>query len=273
MKLMKRRGASGVTLTELMVVLVVVGLLATIAVPALIGRSTQAKFAVARAECEALAQGEQMCGLTHGFYVPLQLLDNIPNFSGFSPNRDDTISNIPAGMFLIQVDRSASDQISTGQYDMTSNVTSVKTMIDEWQGPFVNFQRPYIPLPASGIFTPTTTSVQYDHPLDPWGNPYRLYSPQGITGSNRGTGGSVTPPTTTDLTVSSFSNADLTNQDDRFDRYAIVSFGPNGIGDFTPISGGTTTPFIGDDVIYFFGGSPADLETTTGGVVIATPTP
>ncbi|MCH8235865.1 MAG: prepilin-type N-terminal cleavage/methylation domain-containing protein, partial [Chloroflexi bacterium] len=55
---------SGTTLTELLVVIVVLSLLASIAVPVAINRSTQGKISAARADVKALANAEEMVART-----------------------------------------------------------------------------------------------------------------------------------------------------------------------------------------------------------------
>ena len=85
----------------------------------------------------------------------------------------------------------------------------------------------------------TSTQVMNDHPLDPWGQPYRFYSPIGLIGSNASTS------TPSSWNTNSFSDGRLTSSDDRFDRYAIVSFGPDGEAD--------SSSNADDDIIYYFG--------------------
>lgn len=279
MRRFARHGAVGVTLTELLVVLAIVGLLATISVPAVLSRSTQAKFAAARAECKSIAQGEEACAMLHGFYVPIQILDNLPHFDAQNPSRDDTITNESFSTVLIYADISSRDQTFSNPAQPSINDTQrprVAKLLQEWGGPFVNFQKTYLSgsNPSSNIPPPPSPNlVRQDYPLDPWGNPYRLYSPQGITGSSAGTGN--TPVTESDMAQPNFSDGRLSNIDDRFDRYAIVSFGPNGTSDGTQItfgSGSIAEPTYGDDIIYFFGAEPRDIETTFGGVIVS-PTP
>ena len=90
------------------------------------------------------------------------------------------------------------------------------------------------------------TDRRRDFPLDPWGRPYRMYSSIGIVGT-----GALGDNYNSDT----FSNGHLTENDDRFDRYAIVSFGPNGKSD-TYI--GATE--LKDDIVYYFGGAISETR-------------
>jgi prepilin-type N-terminal cleavage/methylation domain-containing protein len=265
MKPIARIGKTAVTLTELLVVLVILGLLATLAVPVAVNRSRQAKFAVARAEIKALAQGIEICAMTHGFIVPLQLLDNIPadRITSIAGENDDLL-NESTNIVLIEVGVNAFDQIIRPSRQVRlddPNDTRVQTMIQTWAGPFTQWQRPFI---GGGFLNPnvstnlrlTSSQVRRDYPLDPWGHPYRLYSPIGIVGS--GSAGAInTIPLEASLDTDSFSDGQITQVDDRFDRWAVVSFGPDGVSDQTTTSGGTAgDPVRGDDVIYFFLDNP-----------------
>src|SRR5678816_3845545 len=72
-----RRDNAGVTLTELLVVLLIIAILATIAVPVYLNRVEEARVRTAQAEVSEIAKGEDMVAATHGFYVPLQMLDDV----------------------------------------------------------------------------------------------------------------------------------------------------------------------------------------------------
>lgn len=245
MRAFKKTAMAGVTLTELIVVLAIVSLLATLAVPVVINRSREARIAVAQAEVEALAKGEEICGITHTFYVPLQMLDNIPYVQTGRDNirTDDIINDINASdISLISVDINTAQQIATGQTLLVSGSSIAIRLESEWAGPFTQPQRVFDNLGA-----PSSQYERLDHPLDPWGNAYRFYSPEGIIGSTTGTNPNGSPSTFTDMDSTSFSDGSLTNIDDRFDRFAIVSFGPDGVSD------GPNPGNDADDVIYFFG--------------------
>ena len=63
-----RDGRAGFTLLELMVVIVILGLLAALVVPKLIGQSEKAKQTAARVQIRSLEQALQLFKLDNGFY-------------------------------------------------------------------------------------------------------------------------------------------------------------------------------------------------------------
>jgi general secretion pathway protein G len=62
------RGRAGFTLLEIMVVIVILGLLAALVVPKLIGRTEEAKRTSARLQIKNLEQALQLFKLDNGFY-------------------------------------------------------------------------------------------------------------------------------------------------------------------------------------------------------------
>lgn len=235
----------GVTLIELLVVLAIIGLLATIAIPVYVNRIEQAKIRVAQQEISEIAKAQDIVGISHGYYVPLQMLDDLPANRSTSDPKDDSLDN-ENDLYLIDLSRSLQDQLSGNQdrlNDFTS-VTKVANLYNYWQGPFLNPQRVYTGDAANNDPNQiSNTNIRLDYPLDPWNTPYRLYSPLGIVGTNANQNTFVSGGV---LANFSFSDGRLTTSDDRFDRYAIVSFGPDREAD----ASGDLDP---DDMIYTFG--------------------
>lgn len=240
----RQRSRAGVTLTELLVVLVIISILSTLALPVYITHAEKARVATAQTEVKQLGDGQETVAAIHGYYVPLQLLDDLAggSASGVGLSADsDAIENESASIKLI--DPSASLLNLNTQDDLGDANTNqrVRNIVQRWEGPFMNPQRVYIgdasapdPLLLDGNLE------RMDHPLDPWGNPYRFYSPLGLIGS----GASSTDPNS--YRNQSFSDGTVTSTDDRFDRFAIVSYGPDGVSN--PSGGGNY-----DDIFYFFG--------------------
>jgi type II secretory pathway pseudopilin PulG len=264
-----------VTLTELLVVLVVTGLLATMAVPVAVTRINQSRFSIARAEVQAFAQAEEMAAATHGFYFPLQVLDDTLAPDDILQFNWDDLRNEEENLLIIDANVPVLDQFNNGQLNKELEETNpdprIQQLFRDWQGPFIQPHRVFI---GGGFESPTQgqqvdpilTREQAirDHPLDPWGRPYRLFSPLGIVGSERGKNPQDTPPTNAELFQPNFSDGTLrVDAPRRFDRWAVVSFGPNGVGDGTTTSGGTAgNPLLGDDIIYLFGRVIPVTETT-----------
>lgn len=238
--------ARGVTLVELLVVMLILSLLATLATPVFINRVNEARIATAKTEVEEIAKAQQLLGLTHGVYVPLQVLNDLPLIEGggSSPvGTDDIANSVATSIFLVDVTKSAQSQVGS-QSNLANFATDnlAARVYFGWKGPFLNVNRVFRPDSADRNFI-----ARNSHPLDPWGNPYRFFSPIGPIGTSSN---SATSPT--DFQSPSFSDGILATTPDRFDRYAIVSFGPDGVGGVVGDDG--------DDIFYVFGIDPN--ETT-----------
>lgn len=263
MRLNLTNRSRGLTLTELLVVMLIIGLLATIAIPVYTRRVEDARIRVAMAECREIAHAEEQCAIIHGFYVPFQVLDDLPPppFGVSAPTDSEVIINDNLSLFLIDPFSRASDQINGNptqkqlQNFQTTVNAQVQNMVKNWNGPFMNFQRFYYG--PNGNNPPGSTAYftggyfYRDYPLDPWGNPYRFYSAEGIIGT---AALDWDPSSSSD----SFSDGRLTTTDTRFDRYAVVSFGRDGKSD-TEAPANTTNP---NDIFYLFGSD--GVESTFG---------
>ena len=65
---MKARGSAGFTLVEIMVVVVIIGILAVLIVPRVVGRSDDARIAAAKHDVAALMQSLKLYRLDNGRY-------------------------------------------------------------------------------------------------------------------------------------------------------------------------------------------------------------
>lgn len=245
---LSRSRAQGVTLTELLLVLLIVSLLATLAIPTVTRRSRDARIAAAQADAKALAEAEMTCGLIHGYFVPLQLLDDVPRNNDLE---SDHIGNAGGDISVTNVNQEVLDQLGN---QLTVDTSGLE---DVWEGPFYQAQRVYVDDPDNPFLV---QSLEHDFPLDPWRRPYFLYSPIGVVGATAASAADAGTLVTNDvITVNptSWGNGQLTTQNDRFDRWAVVSFGPDGVaGD---INGSPTD--LGDDIIYYFGGDAGTTGT------------
>ncbi|MCB2154785.1 type II secretion system GspH family protein [bacterium] len=256
MKTFENRAMRAVTLTELLVVLAIISLLATIAVPVFVQKTHQARIATARMEVREIAMAQDMCAMTHGYYVPIHILDNVPNLNvGSTGTAHDNFADYPTASttYVVNPFLDLAEQVSAGQDDLAVGTADpndrVAQMINYWQGPFLNAKRVYT---GNDIVNDpqdlTQQEVSYDFVLDPWGRPYRFYSPIGIISTASESTINATP-SNNDIDDGNINQ----NQDDRFDRFAIVSFGSNGESD------SSTVQEFDDDIFYEFG--PVANET------------
>jgi len=251
----------GVTLTELLVVLVIVAILATIAVPVYLNRVETARYRTAQAETRELAQAMEICGAIHGMYVPLQMLDDVATVQALRDVYTDDLANEPQTLYLFDVAIPPLQQLSPNQPQLRDGLVGatnynqkVADMISQWQGPFVNFNRFFMGWDSANnaqirsVVDSSSEQVSRDFPLDPWGQPYRLFSPLGITGQTAWDGNTPSSPQEWD-TDGKFDMflSNLSGDQDPYDRWAIVSFGPNRVADsFTNVN-------EADDIVHFFG--------------------
>lgn len=241
----------GFTLTELLVVMVIIGLLSTIIVPVYISRMEDARIRVARAECREIAQAEEQCAILHGFYVPFQVLDDMPKRTG-SP-AGDYIDREPDSIKVVDpMIRPDIQRLRAGgqfSFAMRDTNTRIGNLINHWSGPFITPQRVYDVPGGYSVGNPaweTSSEARLDFPIDPWGEPYRFYSPEGIIGAQALVTGS-----TTGYNTDTYFDGQLTTLGDRnFPRYAVVSFGKDNLPDVS--SGGALSTNL-DDIVYLFG--------------------
>lgn len=247
----------GLTLTELLAVLLILSLLATIAVPVYVSRQEDARIRVALTECRQYAMAQETVAAMHGFYVPLQLLDELPPRNDGSTPLDEERIDLhynPNNMYLIiptvEARVQEGDQFTLGDYNTNA---LVRKLIDNWSGPFVNFQRFWWDVTSTVYDSPTDDDYRdsddlfRDFPLDPWGNPYRFYSPIGIIGD----GNDHDSNFDFENPNNRFSNGYITQFDDeRFQKYAIVSYGRDGIRDTDTLLPANSVP---NDIYYEFG--------------------
>lgn len=247
----RRRAARGVTLAELLVVLAIISLLATLAVPVYVSRAEQARRATARAEVRAIAEAQEMVGALYGFYVPIHTLDKVPERIG--ADNGDNWPDYPGTAFFIRIGQRVNDQAGSQiQYSGTLGAGNqdIRPLIENWQGPFLNAVRKFRQSGATNPSDFTTNDIHFDLVLDPWGRPYRLFTPEGITGTSNTTSNHGQIPAASPNTVDNgFINIQTGTIQAKFDRFAIVSFGPDGVLD-------AANSDFPDDIFYEFGSLP-----------------
>lgn len=259
-KLWKKKA---VTLTELLVVIAIISLLATMAVPVYLNQMQRARVATAQSETREIAVAMQAVGVTHGFFTPIHILDNVANRDDTitgqtsTPDDFDNIEN-PSTRFLIDITRSLDDQAGLSQLNIgdASNNSNyrVQSLVEGWQGPFLDPQR--VRFVNEDFATPGSGEIDQDLVVDPWGTPYRVYSERGLLGD----AGLPNDPIEENLTIS-IDNLAIPNgsglEPERFDRFAIVSYGPDRLNGDN--GSAVTNPLDqGDDIFYTFSASPGN---------------
>ncbi|MBN1475899.1 prepilin-type N-terminal cleavage/methylation domain-containing protein [Candidatus Sumerlaeota bacterium] len=233
----RRRALS---LAELLVVLAIIAIVSLIAIPTVTTQMERARLATAQAECKALAQALEACAAIHGLYVPLQVLDDLPGRTGAAGTDVDRIDLESSAIRLIDPLIPAYDQIASNppQPSLTTTDARGRILVNDWAGPFMEFRRAtHTPNPQN------SSDARLDFPLDPWGQPYRLFSGEGVVGSGANEEEIEDPENLN----TSFGNGVLTSNEDNFDRYAVVSTGRDMMWD------ATTTLVEGDDIVHLFG--------------------
>lgn len=231
------RNRFGGIVVDTLVVVAIIALLAIIAVPVYNNRDKAAKINRATDEVLALAQAESEVARLYGFYVPLQVLDDLPIKPATRTQRTDDLGNEPDSIRLIDAANPQASQLS-----LKSDDPRVKNLIENWHGPFLESKRVHMATTDSS-FDPdkvSGSSMARDYPLDPWGNPYRFYSPVGIIGSKAMDASALDSDT--------FSDGVVGATDDRFETFAIVSFGPDGKSS----TQSSDPEKENDDIIYLF---------------------
>lgn len=252
MLMSKKKWRRGVTLTELLVVLAIIGLLATIAVPVYVNKMEQAKVTTAKHEVRELANAQEVCGIMHGFYVPLNMVDDLPYRSQNRPSVVDDVENTRnvINPYLISTGIPIADQeTNQSRLSQFTTVKAVSNLYFGWQGPFMNFKRYFL---GDGVYVeppdPLSDDVARDYPLDPWGNPYIMVTELGY----------VTPRGF--ITGQNIQASQSANRE--FDRMAIISLGPDGSVSAINDDGLTYTNITAEDDIWvYFGASGLRPET------------
>lgn len=235
MKVFFPHSQRGGIVVETVIILTAIVLLVLIAIPVYRGGPSDARIAQAEHDVLALARAQERAADTLGYYLPLQLLDNEALSDEARTARADTLANEPEA--LKAVPSKLTDSAEAGSQTLLHEVPGLH---ESWAGPYAQIKRVYLGEARENLDLTLISeeSVRRDYPLDPWGQPYRFYSPLGIVGSRA----KETSPEAFDSDT--FSDGALTTEDDRFETWAIVSYGPNGESD--------SVTDLNDDIIYLF---------------------
>lgn len=242
--------ASGFTMVELLIAIVIIGILVTIIVPVLSNRASEARIAAAKADMEAIANAESQIALDTGYLVRFHVIDDSgavgdglgsDNVLDVIDSIRDEEQNVSAGNpDLIFLDAKTGAFLPDTLYDRVDVDNGPERF--GWRGPYANFQRKAKPTTP---FAPGLEWV-YGAPLDPWGNPYFLFV-SGIQSGTTPDRGLWVNEVNGSLDVNfTYAGYNVTAQN--FDRTTIISLGPDGI----PGSGTVNDLGTGDDLVRAF---------------------
>ncbi len=151
--------------------------------------AARGQSAVALAEMQTIADAMDACALMTLYYVVPEALDDTSSVNLTSP-------------WQYIADQGGSYVIQPWAGQFLASRRNLVTAANPWTGPYVNYQ--------PGRTQAGGAPYDLGSPLDPWGSPYRLFSPLGLL---RGDTGTVSQEL----------------YGDQFDRYTLVSLGPDGV--------------------------------------------
>ncbi len=253
--------AGGFSLIELLVAIIIIGVLVTVLLPVISGRTEQARVSRVQSDLENLSEAMERAAIDTGYYVRLFALnsvlegDGVPfnrGLPGDPINRADGLTDYLIAQPWLQFPTANSLFIDPNTGDFATGVSRLNIInrllqAEEsfdgsmrWGGPYINWQR------DSSLYNEELGKTGI--PDDPWGNDYLFFTRQGLLLEPNGifvesagerTGGGFDPGGQFDALV--------------FDRPTIVSLGPNGRpGDGTGV-GRDGTFGGGDDYVRSFG--------------------
>ena len=233
------RRAGGFTIVELLIAVIIIGILVAVIIPIYVNRAEDARIATAQQDLDAISTAEQHAAIDTGYFYRIFVLDDVHNGDGVSPdNNNDVVDGIAdeylrgdaGNMPYIFIDTKYGQLLTTGNTkynDLVNNETAFN-----WNGPYLNVAR------KSGPKFLRPLDVPYSTPIDPWGNPYLLFTREGMMDDRPGVGQIVTSysmPTG----VGTFACK-------VFDRPTVLSLGSNGV----PGNGGAGARFGEGDDLY-----------------------
>ena len=243
----------GFSLIELLIAVLIIGILSSLAVVVVSERAQDARIKATRAEMIAFRDALQHASFDTGYYFRLYALDDVEGGDGIAHSSDIGLDDRVDGL-LDEQERNPQFQnifisIQTGAlYDLVrANTIWDRIELNEtqfnWQGAYVAWKNE-IERAESQTYD---SRVIYGYPLDPWGNPYFLFTQQGFVDEQEG---EILTETTSQQTIEDAIGIDRQFTPRRFDRMTIISLGPDGeVGDADEINPANTDIGRGDDIV------------------------
>jgi len=207
--------ATGFSIIELLIAIIIIGILVAIIIPVLLRRADDARLAAAESDLEHIQGAEERAHINTGYVYRFYVLDDVAGGDGtyrpFDPSDVDGIRDEEFNTMVMDPTRMFLDY-KTGLFlanfaNIYSRMTANETEFG-WGGPYINYGR-------------FRDFDRNDIPEDPWGEDYLLFTPKGWVNQRTGQIETVyyffaTDAGTTVPLVGPF-----------FDRFTIVCKGPN----------------------------------------------
>lgn len=248
---LKHGRAGGFSIIELLIAIIIIGILATILIPILAGRTEKARIARAESDLERIADALERVSIDTSYYTRLFMLNDVAaigpgtpfirtaaaidadpydaindyRMPGYFQNEQTLFIDVRTGLLLSAIETDAVlDKLETGY---------------NWEGPYVNWQR------DEHFYTGDTSPLPDGMPDDPWGNNYLFFTRAGLLVEPDGVfeAGSVDVLSDGSISITGPYSAS------RFDRATVLSMGPNGV----PGAGAGSEFGQGDDIVRSFG--------------------
>ena len=254
----KRTAQRGFSLIELLIAVLIIGILSSLAVVVVSERAQDARIKAARSDMIAFREALQHVSFDTGYYFRLYALDDVSGGDDIA-HSDDTGAQVGrVDGLLDEQQRNPEFQnvfisIQTGDLFNLTRATAIWDRIElnetqfNWQGAYVSWRHEVEKIETD----PYDNTLIYGYPLDPWGNPYFLFTQQGFVDEREG---EIIPPVgqagDTQETITDVIGIDRLFTPRRFDRMTIISLGPDGeVGDADVLNPTDTDIGRGDDIV------------------------
>lgn len=254
----------GFSILEILVAVIIIGVLALVAVPALQKRAAESRVRAAQQDCYEIKEALVRAAVDTGYYFPLHILDDVVELGAGYPAWDANLPNgslplernnpdVVAGMGMIIFINPRTGLFYTDEYCEMIYEKYFPTTLPfdynlERSADQLGFRGPYI--------TWSRDRNEDNYQEDPWGNPYLFFTQEGMVWEDS----NVSPYATTiqheivatwdylTYQIAGAAAADCTV----FDRATVLSLGPNGV----PGSDIGTAEYLvfgkGDDIFISF---------------------